>query len=46
MRFNIMLEVVAFVSVVLVLTSALFGYVQRNPVEPSIDSGWVEPTNQ
>ncbi|WP_289501401.1 hypothetical protein [Gloeocapsopsis sp. IPPAS B-1203] len=43
MRFKIMLEVVAFVSVVLVLTSALFGYVQRRPVEPSINSGRVEP---
>lgn len=46
MRFKIMLEVVAFVSLVLVLTSALFGYVQRGSVDPSIDSSWVEPTNQ
>lgn len=45
MRFNIMVEVVVFISLVLVLTSALFGYVQRNPVEPSIDSTVVEPNN-
>lgn len=44
MRFNIMIEVVVFVSVVLVLTSALFAYIQRHPVKPSIDPDLVAPT--
>jgi hypothetical protein len=44
MRFNIMIEVVVFVSIVLVLSSALFAYVQRDPIEQRIDSNWVSPT--
>lgn len=31
MRYNIMIELVVFISLVLVLTSVLFGYLQRRP---------------